>query len=160
MSDPMMPSLSLEQVEPLLASPLSESQRPRAEALVEAFVTLLQARYGDRLTDSWDRLHGFVAALVAAGVSRKLAKVNELASQETAGPFSVSWSKASTDGAWFLPGELGQLDSLLGKGGTRSVRTPAPDAVRRLNRLSERDLLGKPVTLAGYPVEDGHVYEW
>lgn len=156
----LSPSLSLEQVEPLLAKPLSDDQRPRAEALVDVFTSLLQARYGQALSLKWESVSRIVAALVASGVSRKLAKVNELATQESAGPFSVSWSSDSTSGSWFLPGELSWLDQVLGKGGTRSVRTPAPDAIRRLNRMTRFDAPSGTVTLGGIEVETNDVYPW
>lgn len=57
---------------------------------------------------------------------------------EGAGPFSARWNPASSLGAWFLQGELDEMDSVTGGGGTRTYRTAAPDSVRfgNLSRCS------------------------
>lgn len=136
----MNPSLPLSDVEPLLARPLTATERPRAEAFVAAMLALLSGRYGDALASRWESVQPLVVAYVAAAIDRRFAKVNTLAESETNGPFSVRWSSASTTGAWFLDAELADLDRLFGRGGSRTYRTPAPDAIRSLNPLSVEDL--------------------
>lgn len=150
--------LSLELVEPLLPSPLSDAQKPRAEALIALLEQVLLARYGERLGVKWPTVSSIVAGLVAAVVGRKLAKVNELAVSESAGPFSVNWGAGSSGGELFLAAELRLLDSAIGgRGGTRTVRTAAPDGIRYGNRLTSRELGGysPDVTIGGV-----HVSEW
>lgn len=136
----MNPSLPLSDVEPLLARPLTATERPRAEAFVAAMMALLAGRYGDALASRWEGVRPLVVAYVAAAIDRRFAKVNTLAESETSGPFSVRWSSASTTGAWFLDAELGDLDRLFGKGGSRTYRTPAPDEQRMLNMLRRHEI--------------------
>lgn len=136
----MNPSLPLSDVEPLLARPLTAAERPRAEAFVAAMMALLSGRYGDALASRWESVEPLVVAYVAAAIDRRFAKVNTLAESETSGPFSVRWSSASTTGAWFLDAELGDLDRLFGKGGSRTYRTPAPDEQRMLNMLRRHEI--------------------
>lgn len=153
------PLLSLEQVEVLLPSQLQESQRQRAEALLMMVEQILVARYGSRLSTKWEAVSHIVAGFAASVIARKLAKVNEMAESESAGPFSVRWRAESASGGLFLPNELSVLDSLFGRGGTRTVRTPAPDKIRRLNRMTHLDQ-SHVVSIAGIPVEVADVYEW
>lgn len=136
----MNPSLPLSDVEPLLARPLTAAERPRAEAFVAAMMALLSGRYGDALASRWESVEPLVVAYVAAAIDRRFAKVNTLAESETSGPFSVRWSSASTTGAWFLDAELGDLDRLFGKGGSRTYRTQAPDAQWVPGRFTRRDV--------------------
>ncbi len=136
----MTPSLTLAEVEPLLSRPLSDAERPRAEAFVAAMMALLVGRYGDSLTARWEAVRPLVVAYVAAAIDRRLAKANQAAESETSGPFSVRWSSASSSGAWFLPAELADLDRLFGKGGSRTYRTQAPDAQWVPNRFTRRDV--------------------
>ncbi len=136
----MNPSLPLSDVEPLLARPLTATERPRAEAFLAAMLALLAGRYGDALASRWEAVKPLVVAYVAASIDRRFAKVNTLAESETSGPFSVRWSSASTTGAWFLDAELADLDRLFGKGGSRTYRTQAPDAQWVYNRFLRRDV--------------------
>lgn len=136
----MNPSLPLSDVEPLLARPLTATERPRAEAFVAAMMALLTGRYGAALASRWDAVEPLVVAYVAAAIDRRFAKVNTLAESETSGPFSVRWSSSSTTGAWFLDAELADLDRLFGKGGSRTYRTPAPDEQRTLNMLRRHEV--------------------
>lgn len=131
--------VSLEDVRPYLGRSLTAAETTRAEAMVAAMAALLTARYGGRVAAYQERtqqdLMPLVHSYIAASVERKLAKKNQLADSENAGPFSVRWNTASSRGGWFLPEELAELDGLLGMGGTRTYRTPAPDAQRFINRL-------------------------
>ena len=136
----MNPSLPLSDVEPLLARPLTATERPRSEAFVAAMMALLVGRYGDSLTARWEAVQPLVVAYVAASIDRRLAKANQAAESETSGPFSVRWSSASSSGAWFLPAELADLDRLFGKGGSRTYRTQAPDAQWVPGRFTRRDV--------------------
>lgn len=136
----MTPSLTLAEVEPLLSRPLSDAERPRAEAFVAAMMALLVGRYGDSLAARWEVVKPLVVAYVAAAIDRRLAKPNQAAESETSGPFSVRWSSASSSGAWFLPAELADLDRLFGKGGSRTYRTQAPDAQWVPNRFLRREV--------------------
>lgn len=137
----MNPDISLDDVRPLLPQPVP----PEGEALVEAYVAamgaLLALRYPSATADQWESARPLVLVYVAAVVARRLAKTNELATSEQSGPFSVRWSDSSTKGGLFLPRELADLDAVFGKGGTRSYRTPAPDEIRRLNRLRRIDVV-------------------
>lgn len=129
----------LSEIAPLLSRSLTEAETPRAEASVAAMWGILSARYGRRLECMpVGQFEGFMAAAratVAAALERRLAKKNQQAVQESAGPFSVRWHDASVKGGWFLPEELAELDGAAGVRGTRSYRTPAPAAVRRANRM-------------------------
>lgn len=136
----MNPNLPLSVVEPLLARPLTATERPRAEAFVAAMMTLLAGRYGNALASRWESVEPLVVAYAAAAIDRRFAKVNTLAESETSGPFSVRWSSASTTGAWFLDAELADLDRLFGKGGSRTYRTPAPDEQRTLNMFRRHEI--------------------
>jgi hypothetical protein len=131
--------VSLEDVRPYLGRSLSETETTRAESMVAAMAALLSARYGTRVGDYQMRtgsdLMPLIDSYVAAAVERKLGKRNQLADSENAGPFSVRWNAASSRGGWFLSEELAELDGLLGMGGTRTYRTPAPDAQRFANLL-------------------------
>lgn len=99
---------------------------------------ILSMRYGrklDALTE--ERRLAIAPALqliIASALDRRRAKKNLLAEQESAGPFSVRWAKSSTSGSWFLPDELMDLDRMFGVGGSRTYRTPAPDAIRFVAR--------------------------
>lgn len=126
--------VSLEDVQPYLGKSLSPAETTRAEAMVAAMAALLTARYGNRVgayqTRTGSDLMPLIDSYIAASIERRLAKKNQLADSENAGPFSVKWNSASSRGGWFLPDELAELDGLLGMGGTRTYRTPAPDNQR------------------------------
>lgn len=132
--------VSLENVRPYLGRSLSPAEATRAESMVAAMSALLTARYGDRVAAYQERTGGdlfpLIDSYVAAAVERRLAKKNQMAGRESAGPFRVEWDPASSRGGWFLPEELAELDGLLGRGGTRTYRTPAPDA-QQFGNLAE-----------------------
>lgn len=149
-----VPAILVGDLIPLLGRPLPESEEPRVQAQIDAMMAVLAARYGDRLSGRWDAASPLVMLVLAKAVNRLLSKQNEMAESESAGPFSVRWGSASTTGDLFLAGELTSLDVVLGRGGTRTVRTRAPDGQRFGNVLSNLDL--SPVsaeTVAGIEVE-------
>lgn len=129
--------VSLADVQPYLGRSLTSTETTRAESMVAAMAALLTARYGTRVAAYQERtgtdLLPLFRSYIAAAIERKLAKKNQLADSENAGPFAVRWNTASSRGGWFLPEELAELDGLLGMGGTRTYRTPAPDNQRYAN---------------------------
>ena len=125
--------VSLEKVQPLLASPPTAAQKPRIEGWLAALKILLERRYCTSLTPEVEPLF---LVTVADAVQRRLDKKQQMVDSENAGPFAVRWNAASSLGSWFLPGEMAGLDDLAGLGGARTYRTPAPDAIRFGNRLA------------------------
>lgn len=108
--------------------PLDSIQAPRVDAWIPVLSMLLDLRYGTHITT--ERRVLFVSA-AADAIERRLGKPAGLIDQETAGPFSTRYNPRAALSRWFLPEELEQLDDACGLGGgIRSVRTPAPDAVR------------------------------
>lgn len=119
----MLPIMTLGQIEPLLARPLNDAERLRISGWLLGIERYLISRYGQEVfAESVD----FLLIFVADAVQRRLDKKNQLAEQESAGPFSVRWSSASSKGGWFLPGELSDMDSMAGLGSVRTYRTQAP----------------------------------
>lgn len=130
------PTLTLDDIEDLLASPpAGEAARRQAEARILAMVTLLAGRYRATWAARFEQAKPLLVAYVAAALDRRAAKSNPMAESETAGPFTVRWASETSNGTWFLAAELADLDLIFGRGGTRTVRTPAPDEIRALNRL-------------------------
>ena len=136
----------------LLGRPLSAAEIARAEAYEAAAVALLRARYGTKFEERLLDAGPLFDAVIASAVARRLQQQSNGMESQTSGPFTVRYSSAISGGNWFLPGELRDLDAVFGRGGSRTYRTPAPDAQRRLNRMPPRRD-GGVVTLAGYPVE-------
>lgn len=118
--------ISLAQVEPLLARPLNDAEKPRVTSWINAIEAFLVIRYGEEKVLG---LLDYLLVFIADAVQRRLDKKNQLAEQESAGPFSVRWSSASSKGGWFLPGELSDMDSMAGLGSVRTYRTQAPTGV-------------------------------
>lgn len=127
--------LTMAKVTPLLAKPPSAAQTPRVEGWLAGLKVLLDNRYGDKLTSALEPLF---LVFVADALQRRLDKLKQMIDSEGAGPFSARWNPASSLGAWFLQGELDEMDSVTGGGGTRTYRTAAPDGVRfgNLSRCS------------------------
>jgi len=134
----MAQTLTLAMIEPLLAQPLSEGQKPRAEAWLAAIDTVLSVRYGVKLAE----MTSYFSVFAADAVQRRLDKKNQLADSEGAGPFTVRWNAASTRGGWFLAGELAEMDDAAGLGGVRTYRTPAPDGVIHGNLVDSAGIDG------------------
>ena len=118
--------MTLAQVEPLLARPLNDAEKPRVSSWINAIEAFLVMRYGEAKVAE---LLDYLLVFVADSIQRRLDKKNQMAEQESAGPFSVRWSSASSKGGWFLPGELADMDDAAGLGSVRTYRTPAPAGV-------------------------------
>jgi hypothetical protein len=146
--------VSLSKVQPLLARPLSEGQKPRVEGWLAALKVLLELRYGVVLTVDLEPLF---LVTVADAVQRRLDKTKQMIDSEAAGPFSARWNPASSLGAWFLPAELESLDSITGNTGTRTYRTPAPDHVRFVNRLESYEPESDLEEIANEAIGEPHV---
>lgn len=139
------PSLNLSDVEDLLERPpAGEAPKKRAEARIKSMLTLLAGRYRATWAARFEEAKPVVADYIAAALDRRAVKANPMAESEGAGPFTVRWASETTKGSWFLAAELADLDRIFGKGGTRTVRTPAPDAIRTLNRLQLREMNRDP----------------
>lgn len=131
-----MEPLRREHVIPHMSAPVPDAAHATVDAWLEALTALFRARYGDRITDE-NRV--LLVTTAATAVQRRLAKRNQQASREGAGPFSIQWDSASSSGGWFLPAEIKELDAAMGLGGTRTYRTPVPDTIRYTNRLRPVD---------------------
>ncbi|WP_279063652.1 hypothetical protein [Dermabacter hominis] len=136
----------------LLGRPLNAAEVARAEAYAAAATALLRARYGAKFEERLGDSGPFFDAVIASAVARRMQQSPSGIESQTSGPFSVRYSGAISGGNWFLPGELRDLDAIFGHGGSRTYRTPAPDAQRRLNRMNRREV-GVAGSLGGYPVE-------
>lgn len=112
---------------PFLRLPLRESDAARVDAWLTAIGAYLANRYGDSITAA---LEPVFVDYAAEAVGRRLAKRQQQLKGQATGPSSAQWTDQSARGGWFLPEELEQMDSLTGRGGVRSVRTPVHDAIR------------------------------
>lgn len=139
-----MERVRLVDVRPLLSQPLPSDAPERAEAAVSMMWAVLEGRYQLSLRVDVDgSLRDAVKYIIALALDRRIAKPLAGVVREGAGPFSVQWSENSTTGAWFLPSELVDLDKLFKSGGSRTYRTPAPDAIRYgsiLHRFEDDDV--------------------
>lgn len=142
--------LTLVKVEPLLARPLNDAEKPRIDGWLNAIEAFLFNRYGEqKVADLFD----YFLVMVADAVQRRLTKGNQMAEQEGAGPYQVRWSSESSKGGWFLPRELSEMDDTAGLGSVRTYRTPAPSAVISGN-LTDRFAL--PSAYDPYERTDGY----
>lgn len=142
-------NLNLGDVTPFLP-PLSTPQTTRVTAWLPVLNALLDARYGTRIGPV-DVAEGepasnrvlFVSA-AADALERRLSKPSGLIDAQGIGGASVKYNARAALSRWFLPEELDQLDDACGiGGGIRSVRTPAPDAIRFGNRSRVLDQLAE-----------------
>jgi len=128
-------NLTMNLVEPFLP-PLKESQQERVEAWLSVLQVILNARYGAGITQEPDGGNEpmFLSA-AADAIERRLARPG-MVLQQNIGPAGVRYDPRATLARWFLPEQLDELDAVAGFGGVRSVRTPAPDAIRYGNRAN------------------------
>lgn len=124
--------LPISELEGYISTPYPPDQEQTIGKWASAVGALIHHRYGEIPDD----LAPVVLAKIGDAITRRLAKRNQMARREGAGPFSVEWDQNSTRGTWFLPDELAELDDLFGKAGTRTYRTPAPNGVRYSNRMA------------------------
>lgn len=134
----ILTDLTFDEVRDFVTAPFSVADERQINARLRAMSALLQARYG-----TIRKAHApVVLSIMGAAISRRLAKRNQMARSEGAGPFRVDWDAASTRATFFLPEELAELDDLMGLGGARTYRTPAPDGVRYASRMVPLDVDG------------------
>jgi hypothetical protein len=139
-----MVDISYAQVQPFLP-PLNAARQARVTAWLPVLSVILTHRYGDRITDeptldddgnTVPANEPVFLAIVADALERRLARPG-LVDQQSVGPASVRYNSRAHLAKWFLPEEISQMDDIAGLGGSiRSVRTPAPDAIRFGNRMS------------------------
>lgn len=124
--------LTRQKLDPFLPT-LTTAQSGKVDAWIPVLKLLLNARYGDAITDTVEPV--FVSASADA-IVRRLDRPRGGALEERVGPASIKRDPKFMLAQWFLPEELAQLDDLVGVGsGTiRSHRTPAPDGQRFGNR--------------------------
>ena len=127
--------LTLPKVTPFLPT-LTTAQTTKVTAWLTAISVSLTARYGDRITEA---LEPMFLSYTADAVLRRLQRENKTVAQQNIGPAGVRYTDKSGLGGWFWPEELADMDATAGRGGIRSVRTPAPDAVRFGNRVTAFD---------------------
>lgn len=137
-------NLNLEELKPFLPA-LPPAQESRAAAWVPVLDRLLNARYGAHIDTHEDTEQNpsnrvlFVSA-AADALERRLSKPAGPIDSQSVGPASVKYNTRAALSRWFLPEELDQLDEVCGLGGgIRSVRAPAPDAVRFGNTIPVLD---------------------
>lgn len=123
---------------------LTVAQTTRAEAWLPVLELRLNARYGDRITSPPTPKPNEPAFLSAAAdaIMTKLQRPGLIDSQGV-GPANVKYNARAGLLKWFLPEQLDELDAIVGVGNIRSVRTPAPDAVRFGNRMSYLDQIAE-----------------
>jgi hypothetical protein len=103
-------------------------QTQRVTAWIPVLGLLLDGRYDDRITD--ERRVLFVSA-AADAIERRLVKPGGPIDSQGIGPANVKYNSRAALSRWFEPEEIAQLDEACGiGGGIRSVRAPAPDAIR------------------------------
>jgi hypothetical protein len=117
--------ITVEQITPFLKSPQASSDA-RVVAWLGAISAMLTARYGEVATALLPVVHSYTAD----AISRRLTPRDRLVAQQSVGPASVRYTEAAGLGGYFLPDELADMDSTLGRAGTRSYRTPAPAGIR------------------------------
>ncbi|MEX3609764.1 hypothetical protein VVR12_01790 [Rothia sp. LK2588] len=123
--------LDLQKMKDLLP-PLSKQEEATCDLWVKGVEEFLAATYP---IEKLDRLESFVTGYVIDALKRRLSNPNPSVIREGAGPFSVGYSEHFARGGFFLPEEKADLDRVLGRSGTRSYRTPAPEEIIQLNRM-------------------------
>lgn len=127
--------LTWEKVSPFLTAQ-AQARKTQIEALLPVLALRLKGRYGDRITPE---LEPAFVEIAAEALTRRIDRSGRgIRSQSVAGA-SVQYDPRVPLSAWLLPGELADLDSLVGMGGTRSVRLSAPDGQRFGNRAERAD---------------------
>lgn len=127
-------TLSLEAVQTYLQTPIPTQHQPRANAYLATIQAILTNRYGDLITAT---VEPFFIDKAAAALKARFERegINTTVESQGAGAFNVRYNQRSQKGTWFTDAELAEMDQMVGKGGTRTYRTPAPDEIRRMNRM-------------------------
>lgn len=116
---------------------LSTAQTAKVTAWIPVLQLRLNARYGDRITT--ENEPAFVSA-AADSIMTRLERPGGQIDSQTIGPANVRYNTRAALLKWFYPEQLDDLDAIVGLGNVRSVRTPAPDAIRFGNRLRRADM--------------------
>lgn len=132
--------------------PLTAAQTAKVAAWIPVLALHLNGRYGDRITTDPSGTDpvippnepAFVSA-AADAIMTRLARPAAQIDSQTIGPANVRYNNRAALLRWFLPEQLSELDVLAGIGSIRSVRTPAPDAVRFGNRMRRADVFPEGV---------------
>lgn len=122
--------LELSKLQPFLRpNPLPQNKKTLVNAWAPVLALLLTKRYGESITDTGDAATEpvFVSS-AASAIQRRLDKPNQMINAQSVNGASATYNASLL--AWFDPAELSELDSFAGKGGIRTVRTPAPDRIR------------------------------
>lgn len=133
---------------------LTAAQTTKVTAWLPVLELHLNGRYGDRITTEPSGTDpvippnepAFVSA-AADAIMTRLARPSGQIDSQTIGPANVRYNSRAALLRWFLPEQLSELDVLAGIGSIRSVRTPAPDAVRFGNRMRRADVFPEEVEL-------------
>ncbi|MEE8667230.1 MAG: hypothetical protein SOI13_05345 [Bifidobacterium mongoliense] len=127
--------LTVEKLQPFLRpNPLPDAQRQLVSSWAPVIALLLSRRYGDAITTGDEGTEPVFVSAAADAIQRRLDRPNSTVAAQSVNGASVTYSANLL--AWFSPAELAQLDSFTGSGGIRTIRTPAPDAIRYGNRLT------------------------
>ncbi|AZS48390.1 hypothetical protein [Microbacterium oxydans] len=100
---------------------LSPAQQARVAAWLPVLDQILNARYGDRITEHTEP--AFISA-AADAVMTRLARPGLIA-QQTIGPAAVRYHDRAALLRWFLPEQLDELDAMTGSGNIRTVMLTA-----------------------------------
>lgn len=145
-----MLTLTMAKLTPFLPT-LSTAQTARVTAWLPVLALRLNARYGDRITTEPsdtdpvvpENEPAFISA-AADSIMTRLARPG-LVDSQAVGPANVRYNSRAALLKWFLPEQLDELDAIVGVGNIRSVRTPAPDAIRFGNRMRRADVFPEEV---------------
>lgn len=137
----------MQKLQPFLPT-LTAAQTTKVTAWLPVLELHLNGRYGDRITQepNGGNEPAFVSA-AADAIMTRLARPGGQIDSQTIGPANVRYNSRAALLRWFLPEQLSELDVLAGIGSIRSVRTPAPDAVRFGNRMRRADVFPEEVEL-------------
>jgi hypothetical protein len=117
----------LADVSPFIVPDLSTGETQKATTWMPSVNAFLASRYGDVITDASKPLY---APYVAEAIAAKLRPTPRGIARQSVPSGSVEYVLSPLGGGWFSSGDLSAMDSLAGIGGVRTVRMPAPDAVR------------------------------
>lgn len=137
----------MQKLQPFLPA-LTAAQTTRVTAWLPVLALRLNARYGDRITTEPSGTDPVIPAnepafisAAADSIMTRLARPG-LVDSQAVGPANVRYNSRAALLKWFLPEQLDELDAIVGSGNVRSVRTPAPDAIRFGNLARDFDIEG------------------
>lgn len=123
----MVTDLDLDDVSMFIIPLLSDGEQATAAQWLTAINAFLSNRYGDAITSTTVPLF---APYVAEAIAAKLRPTPRGIARQSVPSGSVEYVLSPIGGGWFSAGDMSAMDSLAGIGGVRTVRMPAPDAVR------------------------------